>query len=75
MSARENVIDAVDRFQATHSREPFVDKHAAAAFLGFSVSTVEKLVARRVLPSRRIGGKRMFRLSWLEAWTEEQDAG
>jgi excisionase family DNA binding protein len=47
------------------------DIHDAAMWLGISVSSVERLVRKGVLPSRKIGHLRRFRRSDLLAFNME----
>ncbi len=53
--------------------EPWVSKQQLAAHLGYSTRWVE-LRVREGLPSRKIGGRRKFHLSAVEAWLEERFA-
>lgn len=44
----------------------------AAAVLGVSVRTIHNLVARDVLPSFKIGTRRLFSARLLKQWVENQ---
>jgi len=45
---------------------------AAAAFLGWSVSSVYRAMANRGLPARRLGERWVFSRSELYAWVKKQ---
>ena len=45
---------------------------AAAAFLGWSVSSVYRAMANKGLPARRLGERWVFSRSELSAWVREQ---
>ncbi|NJL32379.1 MAG: helix-turn-helix domain-containing protein [Phycisphaerales bacterium] len=49
--------------------------HDAAAALGVSGRTIEKMVARGELPSFRVGDRRLFSVDSLRAWVREKSAG
>ncbi len=66
------VIEAAERFHRQYGREPLIPKRTAVEFLGISTSKVEKLTASRQIPSYPVGGRRMYRLSELDAWVTEQ---
>ena len=53
------------------SVEPWVSKAQLAAYLGRSKRWVE-LMAHEGLPSRKIGGRRAYRLSEVDAWVAER---
>jgi excisionase family DNA binding protein len=55
------------------SWEPWLSKQQLAAHLGYSTRWVE-LRVREGLPSRKMGGRRRFRLSAVEDWLEERFA-
>jgi excisionase family DNA binding protein len=55
-------------------RERYVGKHEIARFLGCSVSWVEKAPRLHGLPSHKIAGKRMFRISEVDAWAHKEEA-
>jgi excisionase family DNA binding protein len=48
--------------------EPFVDIQAAAAYLSVKISWVYEQVRLDRMPSYKVGHRRRFRLSELEAW-------
>lgn len=53
--------------------EPWVSKQQVAAHLGYSTRWIE-LRMHEGLPSRKMGGRRKFQLSAVEAWLEERFA-
>ena len=52
--------------------EPLIDKHTLSRMLGLSVSWCEKAHRREGMPSYRVGGRRLFRLSEVEQWLKER---
>lgn len=55
------------------TREPYVSKEDAAAYLGLSVHAIEQRVHRRQIPFHKLGPRTLrFRLSELDRWVEEQ---
>jgi excisionase family DNA binding protein len=48
--------------------EPFVDIQAAATYLNVKISWVYEQVRLDRMPSYKVGHRRRFRLSELEAW-------
>ena len=48
--------------------EPFVDIQGAAAYLSVKISWVYEQVRLDRMPSSKVGHRRRFRLSELEAW-------
>jgi len=58
-------------FRHRRGFEPWLTKRQLAAHLSFSTRLVE-LRMRDGLPSKLIGGQRIFHLSEVEAWIEER---
>jgi predicted DNA-binding transcriptional regulator AlpA len=54
--------------------EPWLTKKQLSAVLGFGTRWIEYRV-RDGMPSRRIGGRCMFRLSEVEEWLKERELG
>jgi len=60
---------------ARHELEPLIDAEAAAHILGMSTDWIYQEAAAGRLPSFKIGGRRMFRASELEAFIQARRSG
>lgn len=54
------------------SDERYLSKRDVAERLGFSVRSVERMIAERGLPSKLIGGQRRLLWSEVVAWVDHQ---
>jgi excisionase family DNA binding protein len=54
---------------------PLMRRRVAAALMGVSVSTVDRLVRAGELPAMRVGGSVRFALCDLEAYIQESESG
>ena len=48
--------------ESTHMSRQLYSKKETAKALGISVRTIDNLIARKVIPSIRIGSRRLFRI-------------
>lgn len=55
--------------------EKFINTDAAADFLSRSVITIRTWAAKGFLPSYKVGGRRLFRVSEIDAWVKARDSG
>lgn len=52
------------------SREGYLSKHQAAAYLGCSTRTIERYASEDHLPFYRVRGRNLYRVSELDRWVE-----
>lgn len=71
MSEDGDIIEFPVEYRA--GRERYVDKHEIARLLGRSVSWVEKAPRLHGMPSDKIAGRRMFRISEVDAWAQREE--